>query len=113
LAPTHTVVAIKHKGSMRPACVHPRELAFPVQRRLAAVIRMKAHAPTTPENAVIRLNQSGERIPVRLIESLNRVPRPHHQLTLTRQHSEHWAGRVFRNVLERVSGVSRFARPAR
>src|SRR6266516_5981044 len=43
LAPTHTVVAIEHKGRVRPACPHPCELAFPVQRRLAAVIRMKAH----------------------------------------------------------------------
>src|SRR6266540_169270 len=94
LAPTHTVVAIEHKGRVRPACPHPRELAFPVQRRLAAVIRMKAHAPTTPEDVVIRRNQPGERIPARLIESLNRVPRPHHQLSLTRQHSEHWAARA-------------------
>src|SRR5213593_1839042 len=96
LAPTHTVVAIEHKGRMRPACPHACELAFPVQRRVAAFIRMKAHAPTTPEDAVVRLNQPGERIPARLIESLNRVPRPHHQPRLTRQHSEHWAGRVFR-----------------
>jgi hypothetical protein len=72
---------------MRPACLHPCELAFPVQRRVAAVIRMKAHAPTTPEDAVIRLNQPGERIPARLIESLNRVRRPQHQLSLARQHS--------------------------
>src|SRR5512133_1692730 len=84
LAPTHTVAAIKHKGRVRPACLHPCELAFPVQRRPAAVIRMKAHAPTTPEDAVIRLNQPGERIPVRLIESLHRVPRPHYQLSLAR-----------------------------
>src|SRR5215217_6574985 len=77
LAPTHTVVAIEHQGRMRPACLHPCELAFPVQRRLAAVIRMKAHAPATPEDAVIRLDQSGERIPARLVESLDRVPRPH------------------------------------
>ena len=82
LAPTHTVVAIEHKGRVRPACLHPCELAFPVQRRLAAVIRMKAHAPTTPEDAVIRLDQPRERIPARLIESLNRVPRSHHQLSL-------------------------------
>src|SRR5262249_28329800 len=68
LAPTHTVVAIEHKSRMRPACPHPCELAFPVERRLAAVIRMKAHAPATPEDAVIRLNQSGERIPARRIE---------------------------------------------
>src|SRR6266542_268741 len=94
LAPTHTVVAIEHKGRVCPACPHPCELAFPVQRRLAAVIRMKAHAPTTPEDAVIRLNQPGERIPARLIESLHREPRPHHQLSLTRQHSEHWAARA-------------------
>src|SRR5438034_1339347 len=85
LAPTHTIVAIEHKGRMRPPCPHPCELAFPVQRRLAAVIRMKAHAPTTPEDAVIRLDQPGERIPARLIESLNRVPRPHHQLSLARR----------------------------
>src|SRR6266540_1144106 len=65
--------------------------------RRAAVIRMKAHAPTTPEDAVIRLNQPGERIPARLLESLNRVPRPHHQLSLARQHSKHWAARVFSN----------------
>jgi hypothetical protein len=39
---------------MRPARSHPCELAFPIQRRLAAVIRMKAHAPTTPEDAVIK-----------------------------------------------------------
>ena len=87
LAPTHTVVAIEHEGRMRPACPYPCELAFPVQRRLAAVIRMKAHAPTTPEDAVIRLDQPGERIPARLIESLDRVPRPHHQLSLARRHS--------------------------
>jgi hypothetical protein len=37
---------------------------------------MKAHAPATPEDAVILLDQPGERIPARLIESLNRVPRP-------------------------------------
>jgi hypothetical protein len=46
---------------------------------------MTAHAPTTPEDAVIRLDQSGERIPARPIESLNRVPRPHDQLSLARQ----------------------------
>ena len=34
---------------MRPACPSPCELAFPVQHRLAAVIRMKAHAPATPK----------------------------------------------------------------
>src|SRR6266568_3440821 len=81
---------------MRHACLHPRELAFPVQRRLAAVIRMKAHAPTTPEDAVVRLNEPGERIPARLIESLDRVPRPHHhQLSLARQHSKHWVAPVW------------------
>src|SRR5215204_201315 len=57
------------------------DLAFPVQRRVAAVIRMKAHAPATPEDAVILLDQPGERIPARLIESLNRVPGFHHQLS--------------------------------
>src|SRR4029450_9957591 len=51
LPPTHTVVAIEHKGRMRPACPHPCELAFPVQRRLKAVIRMKAHHPATPKAA--------------------------------------------------------------
>src|SRR5215207_10492940 len=87
LAPTHTVIAIEHKGRMCPACPHPCELAFPVQRRVAAVIRMKAHAPATPEDAVILLDQPAERIPARLIESLNRVPGFHHQLSLARQHS--------------------------
>jgi hypothetical protein len=65
-----------------PSCPHPCELAFPVQRRVAAVIRMKAHAPATPEDAVVLLDQPGEHIPARLIESLDRVPRPHHQLSL-------------------------------
>src|SRR5262249_46263904 len=63
LAPTHTVVAVEHESRMRPARPHPCELAFPVQRRLAAVIRMKAHAPATPEDAVVRLDQPCERIP--------------------------------------------------
>src|SRR3954453_6339147 len=81
LTPTHTVVALEHQGRMSPASPHPCELAFPVQRRLAAVIRMKAHAPATPEDAVIRLDQSpdqpGKPTPARLVESLDRVPRPH------------------------------------
>ena len=34
---------------MSLACPHPCELAFPVQRRLAAVIRMKAQAPQPPK----------------------------------------------------------------
>jgi hypothetical protein len=46
---------------------------------------MKAHAPATPEDAVIRFDQLGEGIPARLIESRNRVPRPRHQLSLARQ----------------------------
>src|SRR5262249_61727545 len=83
LAPAHTVVAVEHQGRMRPACPHPCELAFPVQRRLGStVVRMKAYAPATPENAVMRLDQCGERIPARLIESSNRVPGPHDQLSL-------------------------------
>src|SRR3954465_2569850 len=76
LTPTHTVAAIEHQGRMRRACPHACELAFPVQRWLAAVIGVKAHAPATPKDAVIRLDQSGERIPARLVESLDRVPRP-------------------------------------
>src|SRR5262249_14142353 len=79
LAPTDTVLASEHEGRMRAACPHPCELAFPIQRRVAAVVRMKAHAPTTPEDAVIRLDQSGECIPARLVESPDRVPRPHHR----------------------------------
>ena len=82
LAPTHTVVAIEHEGRMRPARSHPCELAFPVRRRIAAVVPMKTHAPTTPEDAVIRLDQSSERIPARLIENPDRVRRPHDSLSL-------------------------------
>src|SRR3954452_24034774 len=40
LAPTDTVAAIEHKGRMRPACPHSCAFAFPVQRRIAPVIRM-------------------------------------------------------------------------
>src|SRR5262249_25961600 len=121
LAPTHTDVAVEHKSRMRPACPHPCELPFPVQRRLAStVIRMKAHAPATPEDAVVRLNQSGERIPARLIESLNRVPRPHAQLSLARRPDSHSpaavVGRVYRFPLATTAfwcAQARSARPAR
>src|SRR5262249_960408 len=82
LPPTLPVGALEHQGRMRRALPHPCELAFPVERGIAAVIRMKAHAPAAPEHAVVRLDQGGERIPARLVESPNRVRRTHDRLSL-------------------------------
>ena len=59
--------------SCRPGHVRA---CVPVQRRVPAVVRMKAHAPAAAKDAVVRFDQRGERIPGRLVESLGSCTPP-------------------------------------
>src|SRR6516165_2343702 len=85
LAPAHTVVAVVHKGGMRPPFPHPALLGGAVVLWVrSGVIVVEAHAPAAAKDAVVAFHQRGERGPGRLIESPHGVRRTGHEFNLTR-----------------------------
>src|SRR6516165_11474566 len=87
LAPAHTVVAVVHKGGMRPPFPHPALLGGSVVLWVrSGVIVMEAHAPAAAKDAVVALHQRGERGPGRLIESPHGVRRFDHEVQANARH---------------------------
>jgi hypothetical protein len=75
LTPANAVVTVEHERRVRGAGQHAVQFASALRRRRisAVVLGMEAHAPAAAEDAVVALDELGERRPRRLVKSSNSV----------------------------------------